>query len=179
MWLFAHTRFIGRENIPEGACVVCGNHTSNVDPFFLLDMLPISDHLRILTKVELYRIPVVGAFLRSVGMIRVDRSIADITPVRESMAHLKIGGKVAIFPQGTRVTEDESVAAKTGAVRIADKTRAPILPVYIPRRKRIFRRNTVVIGVPYEVNPAHVRLTPEDTERLSAELMGRIAELAP
>ena len=36
LYPFYRFRFVGRENIPEGAAVVCGNHTANSDAIFLV-----------------------------------------------------------------------------------------------------------------------------------------------
>jgi 1-acyl-sn-glycerol-3-phosphate acyltransferase len=179
MWFFFRPKFRGRENVPDGACVVCSNHTSNLDCFFMILAMTRRSHVRILAKESLFRLPVVGPFLRAIGVIRVDRSINDMHPVRESLAHLKIGGKVGVFPMGRRVTAEESAEAKTGAVRIAEKTGAPVLPMYTPTRKRYFWRNTVVIGEPYYLNPERKKLAPEDFAKLSEELMARIEALAP
>ena len=33
--LFRPVRAIGRENIPDGPCVICPNHTSIGDPFYV------------------------------------------------------------------------------------------------------------------------------------------------
>ncbi|MDR3310100.1 MAG: 1-acyl-sn-glycerol-3-phosphate acyltransferase [Oscillospiraceae bacterium] len=178
LWVFGRPRYVGRDRAPSGACIVCANHTSNIDAFFLFNITGRRSHLRILAKAEMFRVPVVGAFLRAIGMIRVDRSIADMAPVKECMAHLKAGGKIGIFPEGHRVSADESVAAKAGAVKLADKLGLPVVPVFIPRKKRLFSRNTVVIGEPYFVNPERKRLAPEEYSAASEELMRKIRELA-
>ena len=64
--------------------------------------------------------------------------------------------------------------AKHGALKLAERSGAPIVPVYIPRKKRLFRRNTVVVGEPYYINHERKKLTTEEYDELAAELMRKI-----
>jgi len=175
--LILRPKVIGREHIPEGACIACANHSSNADGFFMIYAFRRNVHLRMLVKKEVYDAPVAGSFLSAIGMIRVDRSIADIKPVRESMSHLKQGGKIGIFPEGRRVSADESADAKSGAIKLADKLNVPLIPVHIPRKKKLVGLNVIQIGEPYYINPERVKLTPDDAKRLSEELMEKINSL--
>jgi 1-acyl-sn-glycerol-3-phosphate acyltransferase len=183
LWLVINIRFrvrvVGKTRVPRGAAMVCANHTSNFDPMLLIYALGRHGFLHGMAKESLFRIPVLSQFLRSFGTISVNRNLNDLGAVRRALGYLKSGERVVIFPEGRRVSLDESVAAKSGAVRLADKTGTPIVPVYIPREKPFFGRVTIVFGDPYDVNPEKKKLTPQDTERLSEELMGRIRVLKP
>ncbi|MDR0862967.1 MAG: 1-acyl-sn-glycerol-3-phosphate acyltransferase [Oscillospiraceae bacterium] len=171
-------RVVGSEHIPQGAAMICANHTSNFDPMLLIKVFGKNNFLHIMAKDSLYKIPVLRGFLRSIGMISVKRDMNDVIAVKTALGYLKGGEKVGIFPEGHRVmSEEESVSAKTGAVKLADRTGVPVVPVFIPRKKPIFRRVTVTIGAPYYVNPSRQKLLPEETARLSAELMERIMSL--
>lgn len=163
----------GKENIPEGAAIVCANHTSLLDPLLLAFSFGIKHHLRFMAKKELESVPVVGWVLRNAGIFFVDRGSSDISAVRTSMKILKDGGKVMMFPQGTRVSEEEASDAKTGAVRIATKLNVPILPVYIPGNKKPFRKTHIVVGVPYSID----RNASSDNDKLAEDLMGKISSL--
>ena len=80
-----------------------------------------------------------------------------------------------MFPEGTRVGDNDSVPAKSGAVRIASKMKAPILPIYITPGKKIFRSSKVIIGTPYTIEaPADKNYLP-----LADELMIKIQALEP
>jgi 1-acyl-sn-glycerol-3-phosphate acyltransferase len=170
-------RVVGKARVPRGAAMVCANHTSNFDPLLLIYALGSRGFLHGMAKESLFGIPVLSQFLRSFGTISVNRNLNDLGAVRRALGYLKNGEKVVIFPEGRRVSSDESVAAKSGAVRLADKTGTPIVPVFIPREKPFFGRVTIVFGEPYEINPEKKKLSPQDTERLSAELMNKIGEL--
>ena len=63
--------------------------------------------------------------------------------------------------------------AMTGVIRMAARTGAPIVPVYIPRDKKAFRRVDVVFGEPYTVG----RAGHADYEPLARDLMDRIMAL--
>ena len=138
-----------RERVPEGPMVVCAPHSMLVDPFLLVALLTIRRFPRFLSKKELFSKPVVGSFLKRIGMIPVDRGNADISAIRTALGILKNKGIIGIFPEGTRVKGDEGSQAKTGAVMLASRTGVPILPVWMPRKKRLFHKVDVVVGEPY------------------------------
>ncbi len=163
-------RYYGRENIPEGPLVICANHTSFIDPILVAFAFQRYRQIFFMSKAEIFKVPVLGAILRAIGCFPVQRGETDIQSIRTAFGHLKNGQRVMIFPEGTRVKKKEPVDAKSGALRIAMKTKTPILPVYISRRKRIFGFSTLVIGKPY------LPIEPEDKNYLGLadELMNKI-----
>ena len=90
---------------------------------------------------------------------------------------LKEGDKLLLFPEGTRVRGDEDVEAKVGAALFATRTGVPLLPVYIQRKKRRFRRNTVVIGEPYYPEYEGRKPSEEELQTMARDLMGRVKAL--
>lgn len=174
---FYRYKIIGRENIPEGGAMLCANHTSFLDPIFLAIALGIKRHPRFMSKASLFQVPVIGKIIAAVGSFPVERGKADINAIKTAISLLRRGEKVVIFPEGTRVRGDYGVAAKQGAVRIADQVNVPVVPVYIPGKKRLFGRHTVVIGVPYFVNPEKTKLSGEEYLQRAEELMDKIRAL--
>ena len=168
---------VGRENIPEGAALICPNHTRASDPFFVLFAFGRRHIMRAMAKAELMRIPVIGWLLGKAGVFGVERGSADINAVKTALRVLKDGYKLLMFPEGTRVGEGESVEAKTGAAMFAVRTGSPIIPVYIPAKKRWFRPTVVVIGRPYYPQVAGRKGTSEEYRAISDELMERIYAL--
>lgn len=148
--IFPH-RVVGRERLPEGAAIVCAPHSSYLDPVLMSLALGKRHRLYFMAKKELFRVPLLGAFLSAIGMFPIDRSGGDVASIRTSMKLLKSGCKVGIFPEGRRIAADDAAAAKTGAVRLAEKLRVPIVPVYVPRGKKPLRRFDIVIGEPVTV----------------------------
>lgn len=172
--LFYPAKYIGRENIPNGPVIICANHSNYIDPLLICVGFGRKHLIHYMAKKELRSVPIIGPVLAAIGCCFVDRSSSgDVGAIRGMMQYLKLGCKVAVFPEGTRVSEDNAVAAKTGAVRLACRLGVPLLPIYIPRRKRILSRMRVVIGEPYTIT-GH---SHAEYEQQSAELMERIAEL--
>lgn len=174
MKLFHPWRVRGRENIPEGGVLLCGNHTTLGDPLYVVCAIGHRPQLRVMAKEELMRIPVLGWLLRHAGIIGVDRGKADVGAIKEGMRALKNGEKLLLFPEGTRVKEGQTVQAHTGAAMFATRTGVPLLPVYISPKKRRFRKTDVVFGEAYQPSYEGKRATPEDYERIAQELMDRI-----
>ena len=167
-------RAVGRENIPEGPVVVCPNHTTAGDPFYVVFAFGYRWPMRAMAKVQIMRLPFIGWILGKAGVFGVDRDTTDVKAVRTAMKFLKEGDKLLIFPEGTRVRKDEDVDAKVGAALFATRTGTPLLPVYIQRKKRRFRRNTVVIGKPYYPEYENRRPSAEELQVIARDLMERV-----
>ena len=170
---------IGKENMIPGAAMVCANHSAMIDPFQIAIAFGIDDSVHVIAKIELFRIPVISTLLWKIGMICVDRSINDIDSIKTSLSYLKKGEKVVIFPEGTRLSEYDAHAAKSGAVKLAERAVVPIMPVFLSRKKPVFRKSKVVFGVPYYIERPEVKRNADDYAKLSEELMSKIQELDP
>lgn len=60
---------------------------------------------------------------------------------------------------------------------LAVRCGVPILPVFIPEKKKFFRRTPVVFGEPYLPHTETRRGTQEEFEAITADLMERIDAL--
>lgn len=168
---------IHRERLPEGGAILCPNHTSLSDPLFVVFALGLKTRPQVMAKSEFMRIPVLGWLLNKAGVFAVNRGKADVTAVKRALKCLKDGDKLLMFPEGTRSKDGDLGEAKTGAAMFAIRTGVPIVPMYIPARKKWFRRTPVVFGEPFMPQIAGKKGTPEDYERVAGELMERIAAL--
>ena len=175
--LFRPLRVVGRENIPEGPAVICPNHTTMGDPFYVVFAFGRKYPMRAMAKIQIMRVPFIGWILSKAGVFGVDRGRADMKAVKTALKCLKDGNKLLMFPEGTRVHEGEDVAAKTGAAMFATRTGVPLLPVYIQRKKKLFARNVVVIGQPYHPEYAGRKPTPDELDAIAGDLMGRVRAL--
>lgn len=146
--LFYRVNVYGRENIPDGPCVVCSNHSQLTDPFFLLVAMQAKNDIASMAKKELFENSFVGWFVTGLGAFPVDRSISDITAIKTAIKSLKDGRKLAIFPEGSRSANGE---VKDGAAMIAIKTNNSILPIFITRDKKFMSKVNIVIGKPFNV----------------------------
>ena len=175
--IFYRIAVTGTENIPDGACLICANHSSNIDPFLMAFAFGINRQLHIIAKAEIFKIPVIRTILRKLGMISVDRRTLDLATVKASLGYLKNNEIVLIFPEGTRVSDDDASAAKIGAIKLAERAGAPIIPVFIPRKKPLFRKVSIQIGQPYTVEKKSGKLSQKEYAALTDELMERIKGL--
>lgn len=175
--LFYPMKFIGRENIPEGGALVCANHSSAVDPFFLAFALGRKKRICAMAKESLLKLFFVGKVLKLIGTFGVRRGASDIHAVKYALKELKKGEYVVIFPEGTRVKSREEGEPKTGAAMLACRTGVNVLPVYIPMHKKPFRINRVYIGEPYQMTPEGRRANAKDYEVFTAQLMDKIYDL--
>jgi len=175
---FRPFRVFGEENRIDGAALICSNHSAMIDAFQIALAFDIDTNVHVVTKIEVFKIPIVSTFLWKMGMIPVDRSINDINSLKTMLNYLKNGEKVIIFPEGTRSSEFDSQAAKSGAVKLAERAKVPILPVFVSRKKPFFKRTKVVLGEPYFIEKQKEKRTAEDYALLSEELMKKIEDLS-
>lgn len=170
-------RILHQERVPEGACIICPNHSTLADPPMACMAMPKQYAIHIMAKKELLDIPVLGQIFDAIGTFGVDRGNSDINAIKTAMKVLKSGRKLLMFPEGTRVTERGAGEAKTGVIMLAMKTGAPLLPVYMDHDKKVFHKTNVVIGEPYTVHPAGKRPTQEEMTVAADELLRRIYAL--
>jgi len=176
---FRPFHIVGKENLIDGAAMVCSNHSEMIDPFLIAISFGIDDNVHVIAKIEIFKIPVVSLILWKIGMIPVDRSINDIASIKMTLGFLKQNQKIVIFPEGTRATEHGVSAAKSGAVKLAERAGVPIIPVFLPRKKPFFKKSTLVYGEPYYIEKQAAKRTPEDYAKLSEDLMNKIQALDP
>ena len=175
--LFYRPDVHGIENIPEGKAVFCCNHSSNADPLLIMITAGYHHTLYALAKIEISRWPFIGWFLKKAGMIFVDRGKADIGAIKAAMKYLKQDQQILIFPEGTRVSEEESAAAKGGAAMLSVRMSAPIVPIYLESRKKLFHRTKIVYGKPFQPEVAGRKGTAEEYQKIADETLRRIYEL--
>ena len=144
------TKVEGVENIPEeGGFVLCCNHCSNRDPFYLA--IPVKRrYLHFMAKMELFKFGPVAWFVRALGGFPVDRGHSDLAAVRTSLQLIKEGHGLAIFPQGTRVKDNACTPMLEGVSMIALRANAPVIPAYIGGPYRPFRRTQLTFGKPVD-----------------------------
>ena len=177
MKIFHPWKTVGVENLPEGAALLCGNHTTAGDPLYVVCCLGRRRQVHVMAKEEIMKWPAVGFILKKAGMFGVKRGKADVAALKEALRVLKGGERLLIFPEGTRVKEGETSEAHTGAAMFSTRTGAPLVPVYIQPKKRLFRKTTVVFGEPYHPEFEGRKPTPEDYQRIADDLMARIRML--
>lgn len=152
-WLYRRlwrVKVINREKEPlDKPFIVCANHTSMMDgPMVLVSL---KSQMRCMTKKEVFKIPLVGWFVKAMGGFPIDRKKGDIAAMRLTLDILKGGESIAIFPQGTRCpyVHPRDTELKSGIGMFAERSGVGILPVCIKNKKgrvRFFSRNKFILG---------------------------------
>ena len=172
---FYRIKVFGKENIPEGkGIIVCANHWSNLDPFFLAISLPIK--FNFMAKKELFEIPVLRGILKKAGVFPVDRQGSDIKSLRHAMSVIKDGKTLGIFPEGTRVKEVNRENMHEGVGFIALKSNADILPVEIITSYRLFSKVEIHVKEPIKIETYSGLKNKEAMNRISDDVFEKIYE---
>lgn len=177
----------GREHEPRrGPFIAAGNHASAADPLIIGASL--RNQATYMAKAELFSVPVVGAWLRSIGSFPVRRGQPDRAAIRRSHEVLAAGGVLVMFPEGTRSIDGRLQQPEPGAALLALRTGVPVLPIAVVNSHRAmpkgspfprFRRVTVRIGAPIAVPKIEGRLSHEGLAEWGRRIMAAIADLLP
>lgn len=191
--LLFEVEFRGLEKLPQDrGIIVASNHLSQIDaftlayPLFKRGLTP-----RFMAKESLFRLPVLGWILRSFSHIPVSRGSAQAArSLQVAQRILEAQGSVAIFPEGTLTSDPESwpMTAKTGSVRLALETGAPIYPIahwggqevwpysaklpHLPRKRQ---KVTIVVGDPIDFSGLDVQ--KDEQGRYSQQTLAQATEM--
>jgi 1-acyl-sn-glycerol-3-phosphate acyltransferase len=179
---FFHPTVEGAENIPlSGPVLIAPIHRSNVDFAFTLFISP--RKVFFMTKDSVFRAPLLGPLLTRLGAFPVTRDRADRESLRLAERVLRRGQALVLFPEGTRKEGDAVEPLRDGAMFIASRTGAMVVPVGIAGSDRAmpvgtklprFSKIHVVVGSPISPPVAEGRVTRSQiaakTEELRSEL---------
>ena len=147
-------RVEGRENIPAaGPVLVTSNHISNLDPPIVACAVPREGGFA--AKKELFTVPILGSWIKSLNSIPVDRARLSVGTLRALGEHLESGKALIFFPEGTRSRDGRLGEPRIGVGMLLAMYPVRVVPVYLegtdtPLRS-LFRRGRmrVVIGPSY------------------------------
>lgn len=177
-------RVEGVGNLPiSGPAIVASNHVGYVDyAFVMLGPPRPRREVAFLARADFFEQPLVGAALRALRQIPVDAHGDPAGALRAAVAHLEAGGIVGLHPEGTINPSFLPTKGRSGAVRLAQRTGAPIVPTAVWGSQRLLTKwrppawperripVRVLYGEPY--HPGEGR-----PAELTADLMGRIGAL--
>lgn len=174
--------FNGLENIPsDGGYILAINHTSSFDPVFVAMPKKIQQ-LHFMSKIELFKNPVVAWVITHLYGFPVNRGKGDNSAIEYGIKILEEGNVMAICPEGKRIKDKDGVPqrAKAGVAIIAKATGADVLPVAIHCSGKIkpFKKVTVSYGKLLkneELNLAGDTTT--EIKNAANMVMGKIVEL--
>ena len=135
----------------KGGCLIAANHTSTKDPIILF-LTFWYRRLYFPAAKELFEKPINRFFFHNMNCILIDRSTHNIRAIRRMCELLEKNRAVAIFPEGAiNFTDEELLSFKEGTAYMANKTRKPVLPVYIGSREKWWQSIPVIVGEPVDV----------------------------
>jgi 1-acyl-sn-glycerol-3-phosphate acyltransferase len=137
-------RVIGTERIPPVACLFAANHTSTLDAPAVVGAIP--RRIAILLKESLFRFPIVGQAFRLAGFTPVARGHdSAIESLEKATESLRAGRSFLIYPEGTRSPDGRLQKFKKGAVVMAIKADAPIVPVACSGAHLLMKKRSLVL----------------------------------
>jgi 1-acyl-sn-glycerol-3-phosphate acyltransferase len=161
----------------SGSVVVC-NHISFLDPLLLVSLLP-----RVITIVrpDFFHVPIFGWLLRGAGFLG-PHLFAEGQPWIDKVArHLRSGGNLLIFPEGTRSRDGKLAPFKKGAFYLAKHLAAPILVLKLTGTDQVFPPGTLTFNAapagPIQVQAIARISAGEAADATTHELTHRVFEM--
>ena len=185
--LAARVTMIGFENLPpEGGAIVVSNHIGRLDAMVGVIISEREDIILMIAD-KYHKVPLWRWLGNNLDAIWLDREEVDFRSLREVFKRLKAGGLLGIAPEGTRSRHGRLQRGHSGAVTIALKSGAPLMPIaywggekvkaYMKRLRRTpFHLNA---GQPFRIVTEGVRVTSEIRQQIVDEIMIQIARLLP
>jgi len=162
-WSGAKISITGIENIPDCPVVFIANHQSYIDIGIFLAL--IEKPKGFVAKVELKKAPIVNTFMDYIGCLFMDRNNLkqSLKTIIDGANRVKNGHSLVIFPEGTRSKSNNMLEWKAGALKLATKAKAPIVPVTLYNSFEILEADG------YKIKPCNVEVIigePVYTENL-------------
>jgi 1-acyl-sn-glycerol-3-phosphate acyltransferase len=190
LWAVAHViarvDVTGFEHVPQtGALIVSCNHLHSLDIPAVGVVVP---RWQAVFAADKYRAKLGGWFLDHVTrVIYVARGEADREATSKALAILRSGGALAVAPEGTRSRTGGLIPGKDGAVYLASRTGATIIPVAAWGQEhalgtwRRFKRPEIHIhiGEPIHLPPGAERARTGELHAYTDDLMLTLARMLP
>ena len=159
--LIYRIKIIGADNEPDGPFIVSANHMSYADPF--IEGVCLKTQITYIAKSSLERFRIIKWFFSTVGVIPIKREESDVAAIRKSVAALKDGKVIGIYPQGTRIPlkPPHKEDAMGGLGLLVSLAKCPVLPMAIvtkAHRPRPFRKTII-----HQVPESHFRFPKAET----------------
>ncbi len=171
----------GLSNVPaRGPLILAPNHLAWFD--IPLIALHIPRKVVYMAKEEWFR-GKLAWLIRFLGAFPVKRGEADRQALRTAEEQLKQGHILGIFPEGTRSRSRTLAKGHAGMAMIALRTGVPVVPVAIwgsEKALKEFRpRVTIHYGEPVILKPKGMKITRQDIDEATDQVMCRIASMLP
>lgn len=183
-------RVEGRQHLPTaGPALLCPNHQSFLDGFYLAASLPFSQfrQLFLVGAAEYFQTPITRWIAHVANIVPVDADANLVAAMKAAAVGLRLGKILMLFPEGERTIDGDIKPFRKGAAILASHLSAPLVPVGVsglfaiwPRGRslawhllRPWRRPVVTIAFAPPIRPAG-----DDYEAISTDLQQRVAAVA-
>jgi 1-acyl-sn-glycerol-3-phosphate acyltransferase len=183
--LLFHPTVEGVENIPlSGPVLIAPSHRSNVDFAFTLFMSP--RKVFFMAKDGIYKSKLFGDILTRLGAFPVHREGADRESMRLAEEVLRRGQALVLFPEGTRKSGFTIETLHDGAMFIAARTGATVVPVGIAGSEKAmpvgakfprFAKINIVVGKPIAPPSSEGRVSRSAVAEKTVELQKALQEV--
>ncbi len=176
-----HVRVLGRKNLPsKGPFIIASNHLSWTDIPLIPAYLPYK--IVAMAKEEAFH-GNIGWLVRFMGAFPVRRGEGDRQSIRAADEQLKQGKVLLIFPEGTRSKTQTLAKGHSGLGMVALRSGVPVVPVAIWGSEHVLKkirpRVTIAFGPPIILKPEGAKITREDIDAGTEQVMRSIAAMLP
>ena len=170
----------------KGPLIVISNHTGQLEVAVYFGQLaprPLTGW----AKMEAWDNAFLNWLFNLWGLIPVHRGEADSSALRKAIKAINDGFIFGIAPEGTRNITGRLKRAHPGAVMLATRSNAPIIPLvhwggedFLKNISRFKRTDFHIrFGKPFKLDLEDVKMTREIRQQIADEMMLKIAELMP
>ena len=138
---------------PKQSYIFMPNHASFLDILLALAYIPYN--FRIITKKEIFRIPIMGWALKRSRQIPMDRTNPrkGLASLRRAFEVLQQGISIVVFPEGTRTLNGKLGEFKATLFILPIRSGIPIVPVRIEGTFNALKRGSILL------NPVPLKIT--------------------
>lgn len=170
----ASIKIKGKENIPQVPCLFVSNHQGFLDIPIILSSLDRT--VGFIAKQELTKFKLVSYWMKQINCIFIDRKDIrqSIKSINKGAELLNQGHSMVIFPEGTRSKGPKIGEFKKGSLKLALKSKVPIVPIAIDGSYKLREGNAHSM-----IKSADVNITickPIYTDSLSREEKESLAD---
>lgn len=162
----------------KGKIIVSSNHIGPLDCVKVAFVFPWRRQWT-LTRSECFAHPFHNWVFRGINCLPIDRENLSMSTYHEILTLLKQERLVLFFSEGRLNFKDNQIMDyKMGTAFFAAMSKAPIIPIYLTRRKNFFGRTHIVVGREIDIQE-YCKGIPsmEDIEAMNEILRNKACEL--
>ena len=127
----------------RGPYLICPNHQSFLDPFFLMAAMPfrLARQIFFVGASEYFETPLTRWLARQVNLVPVDPDAALVSAMQAGAAGLREGRILVLFPEGERAIDGTVRHFKKGAAILSHHLQVPLVPVALTGVYELWPRN--------------------------------------